>query len=180
MTDAEWVAAKLQDKFNKGYALSGDEDYMLELSRERAIEQRAKRGVRGAAPQTTNKRSTMVTQAEVDGIARRAFKKAMHLSDADEQHLRNLRDTVRAANAHLDKIAFDDRAPQGSDLESRTASDATMPAKAAIDANLLKGRDLARLVGTAVAKAAQSRPLNMNPARSDEDIPTLPGKPVSS
>jgi hypothetical protein len=70
--------------------------------------------------------------------------------------------------------------PQGADLEDRVASDATMPAKAAgINVNLLKGRDLARLVGTACAKAAQSRPLNMNPARADADNPTLPGKPLA-
>jgi hypothetical protein len=184
MTDSQRVADLLQHKFNKIGTLSGDEDYMLEFCRERAIEEQAN----FATPRRklSNKRSDqiMVTQAEVDRIAKRAFAKAMHLSDADEQHLRNLRDTVKAAAEHVSKISFDDRAPEGSELETRNPeTDATMPSKSAkpagVDVNLLKGRDLARLVGTACAKAAQSRPMNMNPARSDQDIPTMPGKPLA-
>jgi hypothetical protein len=177
MTESEQTVARLQAKFNKTGSLTGDEDFELEVAREQI-----------------NKRSrskSVVTQAEVDRIAKRAFAKAqakfsksMHLSDEDEQHLRNLRDTVKAAAEHVDKISFDDRKPEGSELETRNPeTDGTMPAKSAkssgIDANMLKGKDLARLVGTACAKAAQFRPMNMNPARANEDLPTAPFKPLS-
>jgi hypothetical protein len=158
MTENERVVAKLQGKFNRNGMLTGDEDFELEVARE------------NVAKHQVNKRSTMVTQAQVDRLVKAAmakeqakFSKAMHLSDDDEQHLRNLRDTVRAANSHLDKISFDDREPSGGELESRTPADATMPAKAAgVDVNRLKGRDLARLVGVACCKAAQAQPTNMN------------------
>lgn len=42
----------------------------------------------------------------------------------------------------------------------------------------MNGGDLALLVGTAVAKAAQSRPVNMNPAHQEDENLDMPGKPV--
>jgi hypothetical protein len=96
---------------------------------------------------------------------------------------------------HLDKIIdFGDREPAG-DLEDRDASEATAPAKKLskllrgdmrktammeVKKNVdMHGRDLAQLVGTAVAKAAQAQPTNMNPARAESDVPNIPGRSVS-
>jgi hypothetical protein len=135
MTDNERVA-KLQGKYNRTGVLSGDEDFELEAARERVIKEQV------------NKRSRnkpVVTQQQVDAIARRAFAKAMHLSDHEEQALRNARDSLRTAHNHLDKIDFDSRLPQGSELESRNPeTDATMPAKRAI------ARDLTKRLGTLI------------------------------
>jgi hypothetical protein len=64
--------------------------------------------------------------------------KAMHLSDEDEQSLRNARAALRSASGHMDKITFEDRTPQGSDLEGRTAADANAPSKRTIARDLTK------------------------------------------
>jgi hypothetical protein len=170
MTESERVVARLQAKFAKGGALSGAEDYQLCAARERVVQEQIDKRSRS---------KSVITQQTVDDIARRAFKKAMHLSDADEQHLRNLRDTVKAAAEHVDKISFEDRDPSGGELESRGPADAVMPAKSAgVDINLLKGRDLAQLIGNACCKAARTKAVNMNPAASD--VPGIPGRPLGT
>jgi hypothetical protein len=182
MTDSQRVADLLQEKFNRGYALSGDEDFMLELCREHALQQQVKKERDRTVTTTNSKLAARVQKLVEREFAKQTgkFAKSMHLSDEAEQHLRNLRDTVRAANSHLDKIDFQDRAPEG-DLEPRGPADAVMPAKSAkssgVNVNALGGRDVAAIIGS---QAVLAKAVRMDPAHAEVENQTLPGRSVDA
>jgi hypothetical protein len=134
MTDNERVA-KLQGKYNRTGSLTGDEDFELEAARERVIKEQV------------NKRNRMVTQEQVDRIARAAFAKAtggVSFTHSDNaKHHRAATDHLEHAMNHMSKIDFESRQPQG-DLQDRDASEAASPAKRAI------ARDLTKRLGTLI------------------------------
>jgi hypothetical protein len=122
-----------------------------------------------------------------------------HFAKAAERYAHD--DHVQNGHAHfvyglghlnkvMEKLDFDNREPSGS-LEDRDSSEAVSPAKklskllrsdmrktaSTVNVNSsLAGRDLAAVVGT---QAVLAKAVKFDPARSESDVPSMPGKPLS-